>query len=177
MVTYEHINNAGNLADIWKHNILLKIISQIKPKTYFETHSGFPYYNLGDIHLGSFMKVRLATPCSMTVCDTNQNIANFIPAGLDINFLNVDGWSQIHMMKDFDFYFIDPPYTETNDFYLVNSLMNDPSFTAPMIAWYPILKNQPFKISGVRTAQYYFKEGKLLGCGMLFKNIPDSCFL
>lgn len=48
---YNHKSNAGNKADIWKHNMLLKAISLIKPKTYFETHCGYPFYNKGKITL------------------------------------------------------------------------------------------------------------------------------
>ncbi len=173
---YNHTKNAGNVADVWKHDILLKVVKLLRPKMYFETHCGFPYYNKGNILLSSYMKVRLKHSCSMTICDINRNIANFIPPGMDLNFINVNGWEQIYKCPEHDLYFVDPPYVNLVNFILLDTLLSDESFKNPLAAWYPIFEdmhpgNYEF---GLPKIEHKFNEGKLIGCGMVFKNISKN---
>ena len=176
MVKYNHKKNAGNKADVWKHEILLRTIAALQPETYFETHCGFPYYNKGEIYLSSYMKVRLAHKCSMTLCDIKQSIAHHIPVDMDMNFINVDGWFKIQEERRYDLYFIDPPYLTMFDLVMLVALLEDTDFTKPLVAWYPIFKdthsaNYDF---GLPKLEYMFNEKELMGCGMVFKNFSSS---
>ena len=75
-----------------------------------------------------------------------------------------------------DFYFVDPPYVSPFDFVLLTDLLGDKNFKRPLIAWYPILKDiHPMSTEfGLPKIEYKFEEGKLLGCGIVFKNISKT---
>ncbi len=172
---YNHKSNAGNTADVWKHSILLQVVNALRPEAYFETHCGYPYYNKGKMLFSSYMKVRMQHECRMTLCDTNKNIGCHIPVGMDMRFLHVDGWAQIEKPLGHALYFIDPPYESMIDFMSLGMVMRREDFTRPLMAWYPMFAdfhpvNYDFRLPKMEIT---FNEGKLIGCGMVFKNIPD----
>ncbi len=170
---YNHTDNAGNKADIWKHEILLKTVAAIRPKTYFETHCGYPFYNKGRVWLSSYMKVRTEFKCDMVVCDIDERIADEIPAG--IVFRGGTGWVTITEYPQQDFYFIDPPYLSVLDMEMLKALLCNSKFRQPLIAWYPIFASPEIDRYdfNLPVIEHMFTDGKLLGCGMVFKNIPE----
>ena len=176
MVKYNHKKNAGNKADVWKHEVLLRTIDVLKPKTYFETHCGFPYYNKGRMLLSSYMKVRMEIDCKMTLCDIDGETGFNIPVGMDMIFINANGWEYIHKMADHDLYFIDPSYSTMFDLITLVALLEDDTFTKPLMAWYPIFKNTHLTNYdfGLPKLEYMFNEKELMGCGMVFKNFPNN---
>ncbi len=173
---YNHTDKAGNKADIWKHSILLQVANKIKPKTYFESHCGAPFHDKGKLLLSSYMKVKMFHDCTATVCDTDLAVSANIPIGMRINFLNVDGWEQMHAVPRHDLYFVDPSYITAMDLVLLRYLLEDNDLTIPLMAWYPLLDgvhlgNYDFGVLKIETR---FNEGSLIGCGMAFKNIPEE---
>lgn len=175
-ILYNHKSNAGNTADVWKHEVLLRIAEVVQPQTYFETHCGYPFYNKGRMVFSSYMKVRKHHKCTMTLCDTDKNIKNHMPIEMDFNFLNVDGWAQIGKPLGLsDLYFIDPPYESMMDFLNLAGVLEMEDFTRPVLAWYPMIADlHPVNYEfGLPKLEYRFNDGKLIGCGMVFKNISE----
>ena len=51
-MTYDHSRKAGNLGDVWKHNVLVALVDampgNIESFRYVEGHAGAPIHNLTD---------------------------------------------------------------------------------------------------------------------------------
>lgn len=172
---YNHATNAGNEADRWKHNMLLDVVDDIKPRVYFEPFCGYPYYKKHiTVLLSSWIKVMSKSDCSATLCDINKDIAKHITKFTDVNFSVRDGWQAIKTEVNWDLCFIDPPYVNfKEDMSQLTLILNDPKIIKPLIAWFPIFKeefNQKCEFT-LPTVEHMFDEGRLMGCGMVFKNL------
>ncbi len=174
---YNHKKNAGNKADVWKHRVLSTLVNLLKPKTYFESHCGYPFYNKGKMQFSSYMKVKMQQNCSMVLCDTDIDIRNHIPSGMDIEFIHGDGWLCLYDHPYSDLCFIDPPYETMDDIIKLENVLNDIHFLhKPLVAWYPIFEftnTDNFNFNSLPRIECEITEGKLIGCGMVFKNIPE----
>lgn len=196
-IEYNHYKYAGNVYDIFKHACLLKVIEKEKPKFYFETHCGFASYKKPEVWESSWLKVyktlnNLKVNCNFVLCDTNPNVGKTVPSTL-FHFINKDGFreAEIESQKNYgwlndirrkkqDFFFIDPPYKDIQDWPKVKKLIKIlQEQNMKWVIWFPVFESLPAPTYFNHTPQIemHFSvdiEKNMFGCGMLFGNISKK---
>ena len=177
---YNHSKHAGNEYDVFKHDWLLKIVDKCKPKVYFESHCGFARYDKPAGWESSWIKVHKATKCLCILCDTNPEVVKTVPR--EFIFKNTDGFVEAHsqiISRDRpDFFFIDPPYVDEQDWILTMKLIKKLQDTnIKWIVWYPLVVGMEniFNFGWVPAAKMYWRMADdMYGCSMMFGNLEKE---
>jgi hypothetical protein len=165
VTNYNHFNNAGTVFDIFKHAVLLKAVERKKPKTYFETHCGFPSYKKSEMWEASWVKVHRIGPVNMILCDNNHLVGNTIPSYDTFEFRCVDGFQE-GLKSTADLTFIDPPYVDDSDWLEASMLCNN---ICNWIIWYPIfVTGQRLELEPPCIEMLWRTDNRMSGCGMAF---------
>lgn len=177
---YNHSKNAGNKYDVFKHDWLLKVVEKYTPKVYFESHCGFARYDKPRGWESSWVKVHKATKCHCILCDIDPEIVETVPR--EFVFKNTDGFVEAHrqiLSRDRpDFFFIDPPYVNEQDWASVIRLIKRLQETdIKWIVWYPLVvgKEDIFNFGHHPKAKMYWRMAiDMYGCGMMFGNLEKE---
>jgi len=174
---YEHLKNAGNVFDVFKHGVLMKAVESKPPLVYFESHCGFASYEKPELWESSWIKVQRESNCHCFLCDTNCNIhLSVLEACKEIGpyftFFCADGFevSDNYARQEVppDLFFVDPPYKDDSDWKRVMDLTTTfNEVKAEWILWYPIFANGlTFKPEVPAIEMYWTTKENLHGCGM-----------
>lgn len=175
---YDHLKNAGNIFDVFKHGVLMKAVENNYPSVYFESHCGFASYSKPELWESSWIKVHRLTNCHCILCDTNPDVEmSVIKASEKENwafmFQCTDGFKLANDMARRDdppnLFFIDPPYKDNSDWNNVIELIK--TFLERdlnWIVWYPIFKNGIDLNIAPAVEMYWTTPENLHGCGMAF---------
>lgn len=180
MAEYNHLKNAGNIFDIFKHGLLMKAVEHDPPSLYFESHCGFASYNKPELWESSWIKVQRETNCRCILCDINPDVITFNVVNYDresFYFRCTDGFQEAEELARGernttpDLFFIDPPYKDNSDWNNVVELtgtFNEMKVNR-WIVWYPIFANGlTFKAEVPAVEMYWTTTENLHGCGMAF---------
>jgi 23S rRNA A2030 N6-methylase RlmJ len=181
-VDYNHLSNAGNVFDSFKHGLLMKAVEVDYPSVYFESHCGFASYDKPELWESSWIKVQRLTNCSCLLCDINPEVGKSIPDSEYFNFKCTDGFEEAKKRAYFDLdppslFFIDPPYKDNEDWLKVIKLTETFSKRnwSKWIVWYPIFKNGLTFRSEVPAVEMYWTTTKNLhACGMAFGGFDNT---
>jgi len=181
---YDHLKNAGNVFDVFKHGLLMKAVEYDPPSLYFESHCGYASYSKPELWESSWIKVQRETKCGCILCDINPEVITFnIDKANDIEpffFIYADGFEEAKKFARIevppDLFFIDPPYKDDSDWNKVTDLTTYFSETRNCvnrvnrwIVWYPIFANGlTFKSQVPAVEMYWTTPENLHGCGMAF---------
>ena len=177
---YNHLNNAGNVFDVFKHGLLMKAVEVKKPTFYFESHCGFASYNKPELWESSWIKVQRQTDCICLLCDINPDVGKSIPASDRFMFKCTDGFQEAHKRASHfvpdppSLFFIDPPYVDNSDWSNVTNLTMSLQ-KLNWIVWYPIFKNGlTFHPTVPGIEMYWTTPENLHGCGMAFGGFNNT---
>lgn len=180
---YNHACKAGNAADMVKHDLLIAAAKEIDVKTYFESHCGYAEYQTDDgTWKSSWLKVKEHTKCVCILCDINPDVRKSVKKQSTENIFSEtygfnETYKQLRLENSPDLIFIDPDYTDPNDYIAVKDLIkifNNLEKLQHWIIWYPLIKNttSPMHMNntnfGIEFVQSVSLDKKMYGCGMIF---------
>lgn len=176
---YDHSKKAGSIYDTFKHACLINITEKFTPKTYFESHCGYPYYYRPERWDSSWLKIHRKTKCQLILCDINPEVIKTIQAsGVFIapsQVIRGDGFTEVYnqtfAINPPDLVFIDPPYKDDTDWTnVIKSISDLDQAKIKWIVWYPIFRDHSHLIFDKykRIEMKWSTDKYMFGCGMIF---------